>query len=178
MKNNLCLHVPIVSDLWYRENLLSEPNTMSYNKNYDVSFDGYDSETGCIKFPESAWQNWHDWFINNEPARFYAYISHDGTFIGEVNVRLSDEKNKIYDMGIVIEAKHRGNAYSVEALKLLLKYAFENLKAEEVQNSFESNRKIAIKTHVKAGFKIINEENGICSLTIMKSDYNKFYQKI
>ncbi|MBQ1690249.1 MAG: hypothetical protein II018_03190 [Firmicutes bacterium] len=47
----LYLHVPEFSELYYRQKLMSDPVTMSYNRGYDLGFDGYHKNTGCIDFP-------------------------------------------------------------------------------------------------------------------------------
>ena len=95
--NRLELHVPTIEELDYRQKIMSDPETMSYNKGYDLGFDGYHSDTGCINFPESEWQDWYEYFVGYEPERFYAYIKRkaDGAFIGEVNVhQRGDEDSK------------------------------------------------------------------------------------
>ena len=55
--STLYLHVPKLDELWYRKKLLEDPKTMSYNRGYELDFDGYDKETGCIAVPESKWKN-------------------------------------------------------------------------------------------------------------------------
>lgn len=100
--SQLKLYVPQYCDLWYRQQLLNDPATMDYNKGYDLDFRGYHKDSGCIDFPEEQWKNWYDWFVGQEPERFYAYItqSHDGQFIGEVNIHKSDTA-LWHEMGIV-----------------------------------------------------------------------------
>ena len=169
-KSNISLHVPTLEELWYRQKLLSDADTMSYNKGYDLNFDGYDNETGCIDFPKEDWQGWYDYFIGRTPERYYAYIVANGEFIGEVNVHENKEMNW-YDMGIVIEAKHRGKGYAVTALKLLLEQAFDRLGAKAVHNDFEDIRDAAVKTHLAAGFKEYKREKGILELLITKEQF-------
>ena len=169
-KSNISLHIPSFEELRYRQKLLSDADTMSYNKVYDLNFDGYDNETGCIDFPKEDWQDWYDYFIGREPERYYAYIVAGGEFIGEVNVHENKEMNW-YDMGIVIEAKHRGKGYAVTALKLLLEQAFDQLGAKAVHNDFEDIRNAAVKTHLAAGFREYKRENGIFELLITKEQY-------
>ena len=54
---------------------MSDLATMDYNKGYELGFADYDKEIGCIAFPKSKWETWFDYFIKNEPERFYAYIA-------------------------------------------------------------------------------------------------------
>ena len=169
MTDNLTLHVPEYNELWYRQKILCDSATMSYNAGYDLGFDGYDNETGCIDFPEEDWADWYNYFIGNE-ARFYAYISAGGEFIGEVNLHKIQDSNE-YNMGIVIESKHRGKGYAEKALKLLLKQAFDVMGADAVLNDFEDTRISAVKTHLGAGFKEVEKNNGVTIYRITRRDY-------
>lgn len=171
--NRVELYVPTIEELDYRQGIMADPETMSYNKEYDLGFEGYHNDTGCIDFPESEWQDWYDYFVGQEPERFYAYIKRkeDGTFIGEVNVHKSSDDH--YDMGIMIEAKYRGQGYSKEALNLLLRHAFEEMKANAVHNDFEDERDAAMKVHLNCGFREVGRENGIIHLMITAEDYKK-----
>ena len=169
--NELHLHVPFFDELWYHKQLMEDPATMNYNRGYELPFDGYDPETGCIAFPESEWRNWYDYYIGREPDRFYAYIVRDdGTFLGEVNVHRSDE-HPWYEMGIVIEAKYRGHGYAVPALRLLLHHAFDFLHADAVHNDFEEIRDAAVRAHLSAGFTVCRQENSLLELLITRDQY-------
>lgn len=150
---------------------MADPATMAYNRGY-APFEGYHPDTGCIDFPREDWENWYQYFIGQEPERFYAYVrrKEDGAFLGEVNVHLENH-GEWYDMGIVIEAKYRGMGYSKEALSLLLEYAFKTLGAQAVHNDFEETRTAAVKTHLACGFREYRRENGILELLITREMY-------
>ena len=47
--NDELLHSPTRGGLRDREKILQDPDTMSCNKGYDISADGYDTETGRIR---------------------------------------------------------------------------------------------------------------------------------
>jgi len=177
MKSRLYLHIPSFDELYYRKKILCDPDTMNYNKGYDLKLRGYNRETGCIDFPESNWRSWFDYFIGNEPERYYAYIvkTEDDAFIGEVNVHKNASMNW-HEMGIVLEAQHRGNGYAVEALRLLLRQAFEVMDAEAVHNDFEDVRDAAVKTHLSVGFTEFKKENSMLELIITRQQY--YNQKV
>lgn len=172
MKESLYLHVPAYEELWYRQKLMQDPDTMSYNKGYELNFDHYDKATGCIAFPEEEWEDWYNYYIGQESQRFYAYIvrDSDGEFIGEVNAHRNADAGW-YEMGIVLEAKYRGKGYAVTALWLLLKYVFETMGAKAVHNEFEEERSAAVKTHLSVGFTRYRQENRILELLITKEQY-------
>lgn len=170
----LALHVPTMEELWYRQKLMEDPATMDYNKGYDLTFEGYDRETGCIAFPKEKWAAWYDWFIGRGREQFYAYIvrKRDGAFLGEVNVHKSGAQ-PWYDMGIVLEGCYRGQGYANEALELLLEYAFEVLKAPAVHNDFEETRGAALRTHRLAGFTQCRREGGVVELCITREQWSE-----
>ena len=69
------LYKPHVSDLWFRKNILSDEQTMSYNH----------ACGGAIRFSEERWVDWYDkWIENHNGERFYRYIRENNTYIGEV----------------------------------------------------------------------------------------------
>ncbi len=176
MINKLLLHIPSLVELWYRQQIMNDPDTMEYNKGYNLGYEGYHNITGCIDFPETQWESWYHWFVNGKPQRFYAYIvrREDNTFIGEVNAHPSSQGNW-HDMGIVIESKYRGLRYATEALDLLLKEVFETMPVNTIHNNFEMNRIAALRTHLSSGFQIISEDNGIINLCITKERF--FHQQ-
>ena len=160
MKEKLYLHAPAFDELWYRQRMMSDPATMSYNAGYDLDFPGYHRDTGCIDFLQERWAGWYDRFIGHEPEKFYAYVvrENDGVFLGEVVLRQEGAPGR-YEMGVVIEACHRGRGYSAEAMELLMDVAFNRLGAEVVCNDFERSRTAALKLHLNAGFEIVREDD-------------------
>lgn len=174
MEERLYLHIPSIEELEYREKLMSQPETMNYNKGYEISFNGYNKETGCIEFKQPTWEKWYSKMVNNKPNAYYAYIMRkvDNVFIGEVNIHWNDEK-KWYDMGIVLESSYRGYGYSIEALTKLINVAFQNYNAPAVHNQFEMSRKAALVAHKVVGFSEISIINGLVELLITREDYLK-----
>lgn len=164
--NRLKLHIPSEGELEYRRQLIADEVTMEYNM-------GYGDDGGCTyNQTDEQVRHWYQvWNKDNE--HFYAYIvrTQDNAYIGEVNTH----KNNIsdwYEMGIVLEAKHRGMGYAVEALKLLLNYAFHSLGAKAVHNDFEETRTAAVRTHLSAGFCEYAKHDGIIELLITREQYD------
>lgn len=170
--DKLELYVPKLDELWFRQKIMSDPKTMSYNANWDVNYNGYHRESGCIDFPEEKWAEWYQDWIGNEPERFYAYIKHsfDGTWIGEISFHYVPEKDW-WDMGIVIYAPYRGKGYSVPALRLMLNHAFYDCGIRRLHNDFEITRPAGLKIHLAVGFKKIGIENDIQHLMLTKEEY-------
>lgn len=107
---------PAIEDLWFKEKMLGDEHTMSYNNAYG----------GTIPFPKEKWTNWHDrWIVHHENKRFYRYIKEDDTFLGEVAYHL-DEERQIYLADVIVYAPYRRKGYGHKALELLCETAKSN----------------------------------------------------
>lgn len=168
------LYVPKLEDLWFYQKMMSDPETMSYNANWDVNYNGYHRDTGCVDYPDAVLPAWYENMVGQEPERFYAYIkrSADGAWIGDVNFHYNPAKDW-WDMGIVLYAPYRGKGYAVPALKLMLEHAFRDCGISRIHNDFEvaRNEISAWETHRRAGFRELGVEDGFLQMMITKEDY-------
>lgn len=117
MKTSLTLHNPNLNDLRFRQKLLSDERTMSYNHAWG----------GTIDFPKEQWKDWYDhWIRNPEGRRYYRYVkTASKEFVGEIAYHY-DQETKCYMADVIIHADHRGKGYGSEALGLLCRIAKEN----------------------------------------------------
>lgn len=139
------LYKPKLEELYFREMMLNDIQTMSYNKAYG----------GTIEFPKEKWQKWYDrWIINHENKRFYRYIKINGTFIGNVAYRF-DEERSIYIIEIIIYAPYRGKGYGHKALLLLCDIAKANGISELYDDIVVDNP--AISLFINCGFEKIKK---------------------
>ncbi|WP_438619457.1 GNAT family N-acetyltransferase [Paraclostridium sp.] len=170
--NELHLHVPSFNELEYRQKLLSQEKTMSYNKEYNLEIENYNNKTGCIDFSKKYWYEWYAKWISENNDRYYAYIVNSNTsdFLGEVCFYY-DKQNDLHRIGIVIENKHRGKGYCSKALTKLADTAFYDLDIKKLRNVIPLEREYAIRGHKKAGFKEIGIEENMSILDLSKSDY-------
>ena len=53
------LYIPKLEDLWFYQKMMSDPETMSYNANWDVDYDGYHKDTGCIDYLDEVLRDCH-----------------------------------------------------------------------------------------------------------------------
>ena len=70
----ITLYKPSLEDLWFRQLMMADPETMSYNHAWG----------GTIPFPKEEWHDWYDfWIVNHENRRYYRYLKdNSGRFIG------------------------------------------------------------------------------------------------
>lgn len=113
----ITLYKPNYDDLWFRQLLLSDEETMSYNHLWG----------GTIPFTKDKWPDWYDyWIVNNEEKRYYRYIKNEkDEFVGEVAYHY-DEEIKGYIANVIIYAKYRRCGYGSQALDMLCMVAKEN----------------------------------------------------
>lgn len=137
------LFIPKLEDLSFRQRLISDSETMSYNIKWG----------GTIDFPKEEWQEWYDyWIVNHENKRFYRYLQDSQTneFFGEIAYHL-DEERDVYIADVIVLAKHRGKGYGNEGLKLLCNAARENgIKILYDDIAIDNS---AISLFLKNGFK-------------------------
>lgn len=172
---NLKLIEPSLEELSYRKKLLFDPETMNYNKGFELGFKEYDNETGCIDFQKSKWNDWYNSWINREPDRYYAYLVEENNYcpVGEVAIRFDEEK-VTHIISIIIEAKYRGKGYGSEGLKLLLEKAFFELGLEKVSDEFPESRTAAVKLFKDFGFKFVEKKNKTVLLELNRNRYLEY----
>ena len=110
----LTIYKPSLEDLWFRQKMLEDEETMSYNHAYG----------GTISFPKEKWEGWYQRWMNDD-KRYYRYLKVGNTFVGEISYHY-DEEYKGYMVDVLIHSKYRHNGYGKEGLKLLMKIAKEN----------------------------------------------------
>ena len=113
----LSLYKPEYKDLKFRQQMLSDEETMKYNHAWG----------GTISFPEERWQEWFDrWIVHTEGNRYYRYLKNeDGEFVGEIAYHFDCDLNG-YIADVIVHAKYRNRGYGGQALEMLCDVAREN----------------------------------------------------
>ncbi len=113
----ITLYTPSLEDLWFRQKMMADPETMSYNHAWG----------GTIPFPKEEWQDWYDfWIVHHENRRYYRYLKENsGRFIGEAAYHY-DGARDLAIADVIVHAPHRGNGYGRIGLELLCGAAKRN----------------------------------------------------
>ena len=90
---------PKLEDLWFRQAIMSDPETMSYNQAWG----------GTIPFPREKWADWYDYWIASPNKRFYRYITtgKSRSFVGEAAYHYDSEYDG-YVANVIVFSKDRG----------------------------------------------------------------------
>lgn len=113
----LTLYKPEYEDLWFRQTMLADEDTMSYNHAWG----------GTIDFPEERWRSWYEFWIERpEGKRYYRYLkSEDGDFVGEIAYHYASDIRG-YAADVIIYSGRRGRGYGSQGLELLCDAARKN----------------------------------------------------
>ena len=113
----ITLYKPKIEDLWFREKLLNDKDTMSYN----------DACGGTISFPKEKWEEWYNRWVNtDEKKRLYRYILNEKEeFVGEASYHY-DDNFKAHMVDVIVYSKFRKRGYGREALLALIENAKQN----------------------------------------------------
>ena len=136
------LYKPEFEDLWFKEKMMSDEETMFYNHLWG----------GKIPFERDKWADWYDcWIINHKNNRFYRYLKENETneFVGEIAYHLDSERN-IWLANVTVYSKYRQKGYGTKGLNLLCEAAKKNgIKLLHDDIALDNP---AISIFLKAGF--------------------------
>ena len=133
---------PNLEDLWFREKLLADEKTMSYNSD------------GTIPFPRERWTEWYSkWFDSPENERYYRYIYDTDAkiFVGEIAYHY-DEILKVHICDAIVLAEYRNRGYGSEGIRLICKAARDNGISVLYDNIASGNP--SVKLFLKNGFEV------------------------
>ena len=113
----LTLVTPELEDLWFREELMADEETMSYNAKWG----------GTIPFPKEEWEPWYEAYVKNMGNnRFYRYLMNsENEYVGEIAYHY-DKARDIYICDVIILAQYRNRGYGTEGIRQLCQAAKEN----------------------------------------------------
>lgn len=172
------LQVPRLTDMEYRQKILAQPETMSYNRGKDIEVESYHRDTGCIDFPREDWRYWRQMWLLNEPDFFSALIADEenGEFVGEA-CYFYDGEAQAHIAGVLIEACHRGKGYCAPALRALAEAAFKREEVAVLRCDISENDVPAMTGYAHAGFKCFGKQDGVCAMLLIREDYERMADK-
>ena len=135
---------PELEDLWFRESMMADIETMSYN----------DAWGGTIPFPKEDWDEWYTlWVRNSGHDRYYRYLKDNANkvFVGEISYHF-DKLRNIYICDVIIKAEFRKQGFGTQGIQLLCEAA----KANGVKALYDDIAADNPSTHLflKNGFSI------------------------
>lgn len=113
----IVFHAPRLEELWFREALIGDGETMAYNRAWG----------GAIAFPREEWAPWYaHWLSAPGDERFYRYLkdTESGRFVGEAAYHLDRDSGR-YLADVIVHAACRRRGCGAQGLRLLCESAKE-----------------------------------------------------
>lgn len=102
----------------------------------------------------SSWEEWLQRVYTSPDSLHFAIILNDGRHIGNVGLHSIRWGEKTAEVGIVLGEKDCwGQGYGPEALRLLARYAFEELGLEKLVLHVHKENVRALRAYRKVGFR-------------------------
>jgi GNAT superfamily N-acetyltransferase len=148
----LRLHVPSPEEFWVRRGWLLDPEMMSFNAGWRISYAGYDPTSGCVEWPEADWPAFERRLAMpaSEQGYFYVEDGDVGEFLGHVHYEVDGDG--VAHIGLNVIPMRRRNGLGVQFMSLLLERIWTDTDAAVVVNDFEDERVAAVRLHRACGF--------------------------
>ncbi len=77
----------------------------------------------------------------------------DGEFVGVINPHDCDARNGVFKYGLAVRREYQRRGYASEAIRLVLRYFFEELRYQKVTVEIYDFNEASIKLHEKLGYQ-------------------------
>ncbi|MCX7844670.1 MAG: GNAT family N-acetyltransferase [Candidatus Bipolaricaulota bacterium] len=102
----------------------------------------------------ASWDAWLQRVYTSPDSRHFAIVLHDGRHIGNVSLHSIRWQEGVAEVGIVLGEKDCwGQGYGPEALRLLVRYAFEELGLKKLVLHVHRENVRALRAYRKVGFR-------------------------
>ena len=87
-----------------------------------------------------------------DDAFFWVVEDAAGAAVGQINTHSCDHRVGVFRYGLSVAAEHRRRGYATEAVQIVLKYYFEELRYQKCLVTVHSNNAASVALHEKLGF--------------------------
>jgi RimJ/RimL family protein N-acetyltransferase len=77
-----------------------------------------------------------------------------GQAVGSITAHHCDRRAGTFEYGVAIKSEHQRQGYAAEAIKLVLRYFFDELRYQKVTVQIHSDNPASIQLHEKLGFQL------------------------
>jgi RimJ/RimL family protein N-acetyltransferase len=162
-KKHMKKHEKKMSNTYFwqgRKIRLRPGNAADWEKFYEDCFDSEGRRLlQCgIELPKSkemakaGAEKWAD-FTNSTERIMFSIETLKGESVGGINLCSMDHKNGTFSFGIRVFRRHQGRGYGTEALRMILRYAFHELRFQKCNSDCLANNEGSMHLHEGIGFK-------------------------
>jgi RimJ/RimL family protein N-acetyltransferase len=78
----------------------------------------------------------------------------EGDFVGTINTHSCDQRNGTFSYGLAVRNEHQRKGYASEAIRIVLRYYFSELRYQKVVAHVYSFNEPSIRLHQQLGFQL------------------------
>lgn len=78
----------------------------------------------------------------------------DGEAVGGLSWHSRDLKNGSFSFGVIVRAPHRGRGYAPDAIRILLRYGFDEQRYHKCNSACISTNEASMRLHARLGFRL------------------------
>ena len=85
---------------------------------------------------------------------FWVVENAKGELVGMINSHHCDRRAGTFEYGIAVRQEHQRKGYAAEAIKLVLRYFFDELRYKKVTVQINEGNTASVRLHEKLGFQL------------------------
>ena len=129
-----------------------------------VSFYAWDQDSDMGRYLDRVWQpvslesqkRWTERASAQEPGDefFFVIENQAGEMVGSISTHHCDHRNGVFSYGVAVQADFQRRGYASEAIRMVLRYFFEEQRYQKANVEIHSDNNASAKLHEALGFQL------------------------
>ena len=129
-----------------------------------VSFYAWDQDSDMGRYLDRVWQpvslesqkRWTERASAQEPGDefFFVIENQAGEMVGSISSHHCDRRTGVFSYGVAVQADFQRRGYGSEAIRMVLRYFFEELRYQKVNVEIHSDNPASAHLHESLGFQL------------------------
>jgi RimJ/RimL family protein N-acetyltransferase len=128
-------------------------------------FFAWNRDSDMTRFLEQVWlpvsfefvKQWAERIAKQEPKddNFQWVIENaQGELVGSITSHHCDRRTGTFEYGVAVKSEHQRQGYAAEAIQLVLRYFFDELRYQKATVQIHADNPASIQLHEKLGFQL------------------------
>jgi RimJ/RimL family protein N-acetyltransferase len=129
-----------------------------------AAFYEWDKDSDMGRFIDRVWQpvslesqrRWTERAASQEPGDNFFFVIENlqGELVGSLSTHDCDRRTGTFSYGVAVRAAHQRRGYAAEAIRMVLRYFFEELRYQKATVHAHSNNPASAALHEHLGFQL------------------------
>ena len=129
-----------------------------------ATFYEWDKDSDMGRFLDRVWQpvslesqrRFTERESTKEPGDNFFFVIENlqGEVVGSISTHDCDRRQGVFSYGVAVRAAHQRRGYAAEAIRMVLRYFFEELRFQKVTVGIHSNNPASAALHEHLGFQL------------------------